>query len=283
MSNFKVSKIFLNISNKKTIKYQLKSKLLIDNSIGTNTKYFNFPNTDRQINKQITINSPKRIKKENKEIKFFSPLTQRTSFLDIKKNLLQLSENKADSFNTQKKINSVYSESNINNQSKKMLNNNSHEILLNNNYIKSRIPIRNNILKLKPKIKEIINSDLDLVTALNKQTNSNFNNKYNLFYKTRNFKKKKQIKNCFNLIQKGTNISEINNILNGPKEIITYQIQTEPNQENNYWKLNEIYNMKFNRIKNRINSSKRITINALGFPFIKQSKSILFQRKPTEL
>ena len=38
-----------------------------------------------------------------------------------------------------------------------MLNNNSHEILLNNNYIKSRIPIRNNILKLKPKIKEIIN------------------------------------------------------------------------------------------------------------------------------
>ena len=268
MSNFKVSKIFLNISNKKKIKYQLKSKLLIDNSIGTNTKYFNFPKTERQINKQITINSPKRIKKENKDIKFFSPLTQRTSFLDIKKNLLQLSENKADSFNTQKKINSVYSESNINNQSKKMINNNSHDILLNNNYIKSRIPIRNNILKLKPKIKEIINSDLDLVTALNKQTNSNFNN---------------QIKNCFNLIQKGTNISEINNILNGPKEIITYQIQTEPNQENNYWKLNEIYNMKFNRIKNRINSSKRITINALGFPFIKQSKSILFQRKPTEL
>ena len=142
--------------------------------------------------------------------------------------------------------------------------------------------IKNNIIKFKKKKKIIINlNNIDLLKILKNQTNSNFNNKYNLLYKKDNMKKKLKIRKCFNLIQKGVNLNEINKILNGPKEITSYKIQTEPNQNENFWKINERFNMKFNRIKNGIQSAKKVTISVLGnniIPFISQTNSILCNR-----
>ncbi len=77
--------------------------------------------------------------------------------------------------------------------------------------------------------KHIVSDDISLVGILQNQTNSNFNNKYKLKYWTNNKKKKEQIKRCFNLIKKGINLNDIDNLLNGPKEITSYNIQTTPN------------------------------------------------------
>ena len=67
------------------------------------------------------------------------------------------------------------------------------------------------------------------------QTTSNFNNKYQVQYWTNDKKKKEEILKCFNLIRKGTDLNDIDNMLNGPKEIITYRIQTESNRIDDYF------------------------------------------------
>ena len=103
--------------------------------------------------------------------------------------------------------------------------------ILNNNFIKSifypkkKYLIKDNYLNFKNKEDEkIVSDDKTLIGSLVNQTNSNFNNKYNIQYWSKNNKKRDQIKHCFTLFKNGTNISSIDNILNGPKEVILYQI-----------------------------------------------------------
>ncbi len=105
----------------------------------------------------------------------------------------------------------------------------------------------------------IVSDGISLIDTLINQTTSNFNNKYQVQYWTNNKKKREEIKYCFNLIKKGTKLIDIDNILNGPKEVITYRIQTDPNLD--FPNLNEkYYTMK--SIKDRKNKYN-MTINTL--------------------
>jgi len=275
MSSPKISKIYLKFPAMVSLKYRLKPKIHFKNdSIGFNLN--KYESLSERNSKYYLINTPSSSRKEiekTKKSQFYSPLTERKILTVSKKKNLISSNKKKNSF---KKLFNMLSKKNNNQKEEK--------IKLNNDDIKSQeVSVINNILKLRKKSKIIINSnDIDLINEIKKQTYSNFNNKYKLIYRTGDLKKKIKIKQCFNLIQKGVNINEINNILNGPKQIISYKIQTEPNQskENNFMKINERFNMKFNRIKKNIHNSKKITINALGIsdPLINYSNSINYNR-----
>ena len=261
-----------------SLKYSLNPNIHFKNeSTGFNLN--KYESLSERHSKYYLINSPSSSRKEvekTKKIQFFSPLTERKTLTSSNKKII-----KSEKKNSFRKLFSVLSnKKNIQKEKK---------IKLNYDDIKKsqEISVRSNILKLRKKNKIIINSnDIDLVNEIKKQTYSNFNNKYKLLYRTGDMKKKIKIKKCFNLIQKGVNINEINNILNGPKQIITYKIQTEPNNnnENNFVKINERFNMKFNRIKKNIHNSKKITINALGYsdPLINQSNSLTYNRNMSE-
>ena len=278
MSSPKISKIYLKFPAMVSLKYSLNPNIHFKNeSTGFNLN--KYESLSERHSKYYLINSPSSSRKEvekTKKIQFFSPLTERKTLTSSNKKII-----KSEKKNSFRKLFSVLSnKKNIQKEKK---------IKLNYDDIKKsqEISVRSNILKLRKKNKIIINSnDIDLVNEIKKQTYSNFNNKYKLLYRTGDMKKKIKIKKCFNLIQKGVNINEINNILNGPKQIISYKIQTEPNQskENNFMKINERFNMKFNRIKKNIHNSKKITINALGYsdPLINQSNSLTYNRNMSE-
>ena len=129
---------------------------------------------------------------------------------------------------------------------------------------KPKPSIKYNYMKFQKRSKQIndniVSDDISLINTLMNQTTSNFNNKYQVQYWTNDKKKKDEILNCFNLIRKGTDLTEIDNILNGPKEIITYRIQTEPNRIDNYFY--ESSNIKsFQERKKKAN----LSINTLNF------------------
>ena len=104
--------------------------------------------------------------------------------------------------------------------------------ILNNKFIKSHfsfrprnVSVRHNYINFNnEENKKIVSDDKSLIGSLVNQTNSNFNNKYKIQYWSNNNKKREQIKYCFNLIKNGTNLSSIDYMLNGPKEITFYEI-----------------------------------------------------------
>ena len=107
----------------------------------------------------------------------------------------------------------------------------------------------------------IVSDGISLIDTLINQTTSNFNNKYQVQYWTNN-KKKREMKKRKIQEKEGRKryiVDDIDNILNGPKEIITYRIQTDPNLD--FPNLNEkYYTMK--SIKDRKNKYN-MTINTL--------------------
>ena len=140
--------------------------------------------------------------------------------------------------------------------------------ILKNQIIKNQVTyipkpsIKSNFLSFEKRSKEakdnIVFDDISLIGTLMDQNRSNFNNKYQIQYWTKNKRKKDEIKYCFNLIKRGKNLTEINDILNGPKEIITYQIQKNSDLDNDSF--NQKYNM--NHIKERKNKYN-MTVNTL--------------------
>jgi hypothetical protein len=106
----------------------------------------------------------------------------------------------------------------------------------------------------------IVSDDISLINTLMNQTTSNFNNKYQVQYWTNDKKKKNEILNCFNLIRKGTDLNDIDNMLNGPKEIITYRIQTESNNIDDFF----LENNNMELIKER-KKKANLSINTLNF------------------
>ena len=141
--------------------------------------------------------------------------------------------------------------------------------ILNNEFLKTHFftqpqnlknfHVKSNFIKFQNINKKyIVKDDISLLGILQNQTNSNFNNKYELKYWTNSKKKKEQIKRYFNLIKKGMNLNDIDNMLNGPKELITYNIQTSPNEKS---KMNfDIFHMK--SIRERKNNYN-LTVNTL--------------------
>ena len=137
--------------------------------------------------------------------------------------------------------------------------------ILNNAFLKSHfnsnLKVNDNILKFKnPNKKYIVTDDISLIGSLLNQTTSNFNNKYQVQYWTNDKKKKNEILNCFNLIRKGTDLNDIDNMLNGPKEIITYRIQTESNNIDDFF----LENNNMELIKER-KKKANLSINTLNF------------------
>ena len=143
--------------------------------------------------------------------------------------------------------------------------------ILNNAYLKThfnsplkKYHVQNKIIQFQnPNKKYIVTDDISLVGILFNQTNSNFNNKYKLKYWTSSKRKKEQIKQCFNLLKKGININDINIILNGPKEIISYEIEKNSNKINhssNFFR-NDKYNIDIKR--NKVNNN--VSVKTLDF------------------
>jgi hypothetical protein len=130
--------------------------------------------------------------------------------------------------------------------------------------------VNDNILKFKnPNKKYIVTDDISLIGSLLNQTTSNFNNKYKLKYWTSNKRKKEQITYCFNLLKKGMNLKDIDILLNGPKEIISYQIEKNKNN----FLIRDKYNI--NVKKNKVNN---VSVNTLEFirPYSSLNKRVNF-------
>ena len=167
--------------------------------------------------------------------------------------------------------NNTYNNQNNNKNKNNIKNNNNYNNILNNAYLKThfnsplkKYHVQNKIIQFQnPNKKYIVTDDISLVGILFNQTNSNFNNKYKLKYWTSNKRKKEQIKQCFNLLKKGININDINIILNGPKEIISYEIEKNHNKINhssNFFR-GEKYDIDIK--KNKINNN--VSIKTLDF------------------
>ena len=167
--------------------------------------------------------------------------------------------------------NNTYNNQNNNKNKNNIKNNNNYNNILNNAYLKThfnsplkKYHVQNKIIQFQnPNKKYIVTDDISLVGILFNQTNSNFNNKYKLKYWTSNKRKKEQIKQCFNLLKKGININDINIILNGPKEIISYEIEKNSNKINhssNFFR-NDKYNIDIKR--NKVNNN--VSVKTLDF------------------
>jgi hypothetical protein len=180
-----------------------------------------------------------------KEVKMTSTNTQ-TQFEDFSKNINIFSEVSYTNLYKGRKYLPKYNRTIL-----------SNEFLKNHLFNYPSFHVNNNIITFKNKnLKHIVTDDVSLLGILQNQTNSNFNNKYNLKYWTNNKKKKEQIKRCFNLIKKGINLNDIDNILNSQKEIISYKIQTPKietiNNNSQIKKINERkkYNLTINTLEN---------------------------------
>ncbi len=147
--------------------------------------------------------------------------------------------------------------------------------ILNNKFIKShfyqqkKYLIKDNYINFNSnEKKKIVLDDKSLIGSLVNQTNSNFNNKYNIQYWSKNNKKREQIKQCFALFKNGTNISSIDNMLNGPKEVILYQIPSlnKSIEGNDYFLSKKL-------------KCKNITINSLEKLRPLSGKNINYQKK----
>ena len=259
MSFPKISLSFNNENSEKLpnkIISNYKFQKILNKSIGIGTN----DNDKNNFSKRTLITSL------NKINNFTEPNTHRTEFdCDIPKY--------HSSRNSKIKLNFPIFMSNINFK----LNNNKIPLsklknlkgnILKNQIIKNQVTyfpkpsIKSNYISFQKRSKEIkdniVFDDISLIGNLMNQTMSNFNNKYQIQYWTKNKRKKEEIKYCFNLIKRGKNLTEINDILNGPKEIISYEIQTNSDLDENFF--NQKYNM--NGIKDRKNKYN-ITVNTL--------------------
>lgn len=101
---------------------------------------------------------------------------------------------------------------------------NRHELNI-DSYSFQPLIVRNNVISFNNKNNNLIAfDDKEIINFFKNQTKSNFNNKYNIIFKSKNDKKKEQIKNCFNKIKNGICINEIkldfnNNFNNRNKKV----------------------------------------------------------------
>ena len=256
MSFPRISRISLSLSNERnispsTIITNQKVSSAINRNINRTIKSRNheinqnnfLKTTTNNFNKNPLSSSPK-----NKKFKTISQVTQ-TQFEDFPEAKITFPKFSYSNFLHNK---NKFFPKFLNKKNGNFLSN---EFLKNHLFNYPTFHINNNIITFKNKNgKHIVTDDVSLLGILQNQTNSNFNNKYNLKYWTNNKKKKEQIKHCFNLIKKGINLNDIDNILNSQREIITYKIQTP-----------EIKNIKNNSQIKTIHERKKynLTINTL--------------------
>ncbi len=257
MSFPRISRISLSLSNERnispsTIITNQKVSSAINRNINKTIKSRNheinqnnfLKTTTNNFNKNPLSSSPK-----NKKFKTISQVTQ-TQFEDFPETKITFPKFSYSNYQNRKKFFPKF----LNKKNGNFLSN---EFLKNHLFNYPNFHINNNIITFKNKNgKHIVTDDVSLLGILQNQTNSNFNNKYNLKYWTNNKKKKEQIKHCFNLIKKGINLNDIDNILNSQKEIISYKIQTPKietiNNNSQIKKINERkkYNLTINTLEN---------------------------------
>ena len=259
MSLPRISKISLSLSNernkksKKNIINQKVSSAInrnINKTIKSRNHEINTNNHYLQTTKNNFNKNPFSLSQKQKEFKTISQVTQ-TQFEDFPEAKITIPKfSYSNSFHNGKKFIPKF----LNKKNGNFLSN---EFLKNHLFNYPSFHVNNNIITFKNKnLKHIVTDDVSLLGILQNQTNSNFNNKYNLKYWTNNKKKKEQIKRCFNLIKKGINLNDIDNILNSQKEIISYKIQTPKietiNNNSQIKKINERkkYNLTINTLEN---------------------------------
>ena len=148
---------------------------------------------------------------------------------------------------------------------------NRHELNI-DSYSFQPLIVRNNVISFNNKNNNLIAfDDKEIINFFKNQTTSNFNNKYNIIFKSKNDKKKEQIKNCFNKIKNGICINEIkldfnNNFNNRNKK----SFLNKNNQKFN--SCDNLNDPNFLNFKNRISSAKKIRIQTLNFFYTKKNK-----------
>ena len=259
MSLPRISKISLSLSNERN----KKSKKNIINQKVSSAINRNINKTIKSRNHEINTNNhylqttnnnfnknPFSLSQKQKEFKTISQVTQ-TQFEDFPEAKITIPKfSYSNSFHNGKKFIPKF----LNKKNGNFLSN---EFLKNHLFNYPSFHVNNNIITFKNKnLKHIVTDDVSLLGILQNQTNSNFNNKYNLKYWTNNKKKKEQNKQCYNLIKKGINLNDIDNLLNSQREIISYKIQTPKtkNIQNNsrITKIHERknYNLTINTLEN---------------------------------
>ena len=239
---------FIPIKNKTINKDIIKEKNDLDDnlsisnlktSLSHNNKQQSFSITDRRIKvKTMSTNTQTQFDNSHKKLKLLSKVTY-TNLYKGRKYIPKFTKIK-----TPRILNNEFLKTHFYSQPQTLKN-----FHVNSNFLKFK-----NINK-----KLIVTDDISLLGILQNQTNSNFNNKYELKYWTNSKKKKEQIKRCFNLIKKGMNLNDIDNMLNGPKELISYNIQTSPNVK---IKMNLDYYSHMKSIRERKNNYN-LTVNTL--------------------
>ena len=214
MSLPRISKISLSLSNERN----KKSKKNIINQKVSSAINRNINKTIKSRNHEINTNNhylqttnnnfnknPFSLSQKQKEFKTISQVTQ-TQFEDFPEAKITIPKfSYSNSFHNGKKFIPKF----LNKKNGNFLSN---EFLKNHLFNYPSFHVNNNIITFKNKnLKHIVTDDVSLLGILQNQTNSNFNNKYNLKYWTNNKKKKEQIKHCFNLIKKGINLNDIDN------------------------------------------------------------------------
>ena len=152
---------------------------------------------------------------------------------------------------------------------------NRHELNI-DSYSFQPLIVRNNVISFNNKNNNLIAfDDKEIINFFKNQTKSNFNNKYNIIFKTKNDKKKEQIKNCFNKIKNGICINEINlelkNNFNRNKKSFLQKINKNC-QNKKFNSCDNLNDENFFNFKNRISSAKKIRIQTLNFFYAKKNK-----------
>ena len=134
--------------------------------------------------------------------------------------------------------------------------------------------VRNNIISFNNNKKNnlIAFEDKEMINFFKYQTKSNFNNKYNIIFKTKNDKKKEQIKNCFKKIKDGICINEINLELKNNFIKNNFANNQNFNKNKKINSFNNLNDVNFLNFKNRISSAKKIRIQTLNFFYSKNNK-----------
>ena len=221
------------------------------NSINSNSNQFLKPILKINSSRTIT-NSPRILRNKNQKSKTIDLFKSKTYFnreknISKENKIPEQNKNKIKNLNEDEETNYVH---NIINNKTNILNN---KFIKSHFYQQKKYLIKDNYINFKNNENDkIVSDDKSLIGSLVNQTNSNFNNKYNIQYWSKNNKKREQIKHCFTLFKNGTNISSIDNMLNGPKEVILYQIPS----------LNKSIEGNDNFLSKKL-KCKNVTINSL--------------------
>ena len=199
ISENNLNNIINNINNQENnsiikININENNKSFNDNKNKNKNKNKKYNIRNRNILTAINFSQGKDRENPNYNHQYIKKLLNKNYIYDYKK-IINKKKNNFESMNEELKINSlIYSEELKKNETKLILSNKLYHLREKN--IKFS-PCRYNLFNVP-----VIENNNSLEETIKQQTVSNFNNKYNLKYKTKNPKEKEKIKTLFNMLKK---------------------------------------------------------------------------------